>query len=84
MAKAQYLLCAESSRSLLVVLQALDASGKDGVVRHVFIAMIPQGTSASSFKQPSELEAATFRRDSSDFLFAADTRGRKWPRPLAG
>jgi len=50
MAKVQYLLYADSSQLLLVVLQALDASGKDGVVRHVFSAMNPQGTSVFSFK----------------------------------
>ena len=44
MAKVQYLLYADGSKSLLVVLQALDAGGKDGVVRHVFTAMNPQGT----------------------------------------
>jgi PPK2 family polyphosphate:nucleotide phosphotransferase len=58
MAKAQYLLYADGSKSLLVVLQALDAGGKDGVVRHVFTAMNPQGTLVSSFKEPSSLEAA--------------------------
>jgi polyphosphate kinase 2 (PPK2 family) len=41
MAKLQYLLCADGNQSLLVVLQALDAGGKDGVVRHVFGAMNP-------------------------------------------
>ena len=65
MAKAQYLLYADGSQSLLVVLQALDAGGKDGVVRHVFSAMNPQGTSVFSFKQPSKLEAAH------DFLWRA-------------
>jgi len=65
MAKAQYLLYADGSQSLLVVLQALDAGGKDGVVRHVFSAMNPQGTSVVSFKQPSKLEAAH------DFLWRA-------------
>jgi PPK2 family polyphosphate:nucleotide phosphotransferase len=58
MAKAQYLLYADGSKSVLVVLQALDAGGKDGVVRHVFTAMNPQGTLVSSFKQPSHFEAA--------------------------
>jgi polyphosphate kinase 2 (PPK2 family) len=33
--KLQYLLYADGSQSLLVVLQALDAAGKDGVIRHV-------------------------------------------------
>ena len=49
LAKAQYLLYADGSKSLLVVLQALDAGGKDGVVRHVFTAMNPQGTLVASF-----------------------------------
>ncbi len=65
MAKAQYLLYADGNQSLLVVLQALDAGGKDGVVRHVFTAMNPQGTLVFSFKQPSMVEAAH------DFLWRA-------------
>ena len=65
LAKAQYLLYADGNQSLLVVLQALDAGGKDGVVRHVFSAMNPQGTLVSSFKQPSKIEAAH------DFLWRA-------------
>src|SRR5437588_9133510 len=36
MARLQYLLYADGSQSLLVVLQGLDAAGKDGVMRHVF------------------------------------------------
>jgi polyphosphate kinase 2 (PPK2 family) len=65
LAKSQYLLYADGSKSLLVVLQGLDAGGKDGVVRHVFTAMNPQGTLVSSFKQPSKIEAAH------DFLWRA-------------
>jgi PPK2 family polyphosphate:nucleotide phosphotransferase len=65
MAKLQYLLYADGNRSLLMVLQALDAGGKDGVVRHVFSAMNPQGTSVFGFRQPSRLEAAH------DFLWRA-------------
>jgi hypothetical protein len=42
MDKLQYLLYANGSKSLLVVLQALDAAGKDGVVRHLFSGMNPQ------------------------------------------
>ena len=53
MAQLQYLLYADGNQSLLVVLQALDAGGKDGVVRHVFGAMNPQGTWVFGFKQPS-------------------------------
>src|SRR6516165_10355086 len=41
MDKLQYLLYADGSQSLLVVLQALDAAGKDGVIRHVFSGMNP-------------------------------------------
>jgi PPK2 family polyphosphate:nucleotide phosphotransferase len=61
----QYLLYADGDQSLLVVLQALDAAGKDGVVRHVFTGMNPQGTSVFGFKQPSKEEAAH------DFLWRA-------------
>jgi len=68
MAKLQYLLYADGKQSLLVVLQALDAGGKDGVVRHVFSAMNPQGTSVFGFKQPSKLEAAH------DFLWRTHLR----------
>ena len=49
-------LYAEGSRSVLVVLQGLDASGKDGVVRAVFEGVNPQGCRAYSFKAPSSTE----------------------------
>ena len=65
MDKLQYLLYADGEQSLLVVLQALDAAGKDGVVRHLFSGMNPQGTSVFGFKQPSKEEAAH------DFLWRA-------------
>ncbi len=65
MQKLQYLLYADGDRSLLVVLQALDAAGKDGTVRHVFSAMNPQGTVVHGFKQPSKEELAH------DFLWRA-------------
>jgi len=68
MAKLQYLLYADAEQSLLVVLQALDAAGKDGVVRHLFSGMNPQGTSVCAFKQPSQLELAH------DFLWRAHLR----------
>ena len=54
MEKLQYLLYADGSKSLLVVLQALDAADKDGVIRHLFSGMNPQGTSVFGFKQPSK------------------------------
>ncbi|MGA7323200.1 MAG: PPK2 family polyphosphate kinase [Rhodomicrobium sp.] len=56
--KAQYLLYADGSQSLLVVLQGLDASGKDGTIRHLFSGMNPQGTSVAAFKQPTAVELA--------------------------
>jgi len=68
MDKLQYLLYAGGEKSLLVVLQALDAAGKDGVIRHLFSGMNPQGTSVFAFKQPSKYEA------SHDFLWRAHLR----------
>lgn len=54
----QYQLYAEHKKSLLIILQALDAGGKDGVVRHVIGTMNPQGCRVVSFKQPSAEELA--------------------------
>ena len=48
----------EGTRSLLVVLQAMDTGGKDGTISHVFRAMNPQGVEIASFKQPTEEELA--------------------------
>ena len=47
------LLYAEHKRSLLIVLQGMDASGKDGTIKHVMSGVNPQGCSVTSFKQPS-------------------------------
>ena len=49
-------LWAEGRRSLLVVLQGLDASGKDGTVKHVFLGLNPLATRATAFGQPSKEE----------------------------
>jgi len=51
-------LYAESTRSLLVVLQAMDAGGKDGTVKHVFAGVNPQGVRVTSFKVPTDVELA--------------------------
>jgi PPK2 family polyphosphate:nucleotide phosphotransferase len=51
-------LYAERTRSILVVLQGLDASGKDGVIRSVFIGVNPLGIRATSFGVPTETELA--------------------------
>jgi len=58
MAALQFQLFAEQKRSLLICLQAPDAGGKDGVVRHVISSMNPQGCRVVGFKQPSTLEHA--------------------------
>jgi PPK2 family polyphosphate:nucleotide phosphotransferase len=50
-------LWAENRRSVLVVLQAMDAGGKDGTIKHVFEGVNPQATRVTSFKQPTDLEA---------------------------
>ena len=49
-------LYAEHTRALLLVLQGLDASGKDGTIRRVFTGVNPQGCQVESFKEPSHLE----------------------------
>ena len=52
----QELLYAEGKHRVLIVLQAMDTGGKDGVVRHVFEGVNPSGVRVASFKQPSTLE----------------------------
>jgi PPK2 family polyphosphate:nucleotide phosphotransferase len=56
MERLQYRLYADASQSLLVVLQGLDAAGKDGTIRHLFSGMNPQGVSVFAFKEPTEPE----------------------------
>jgi PPK2 family polyphosphate:nucleotide phosphotransferase len=51
-------LWAERKRSMLIVLQAMDAGGKDGTIRKVFGAFDPQGTEVASFGVPTEEELA--------------------------
>lgn len=52
----QNLLYAEANHSLLVVIQGMDASGKDGLIKDVFGAMNPQGVKVQSFKTPTKEE----------------------------
>jgi len=59
----QNLLFAGHNHALLVVIQGIDGSGKDGVIRNVFTSMNPQGVSVISFKTPTEEEL------SHDFLW---------------
>ena len=49
---AQELLWATDRFALLVVLQAMDAAGKDGTIKHVMSGVNPQGCRVASFKQP--------------------------------
>ncbi|MGZ3690956.1 MAG: polyphosphate kinase 2 family protein [Pseudobdellovibrio sp.] len=63
MDKLQYKMYAESKHSLLIVLQGLDAAGKDGVIKHVLAGMNPQGCTVTPFKQPTSEE------QSHDFLW---------------
>lgn len=59
----QNLLFAESKHALLVIIQGMDASGKDGVIRNVFTSMNPQGVMVKGFKAPTAEEL------SHDFLW---------------
>src|SRR5579864_2606653 len=54
----QELLFAEHKHKLLVVLQGMDTSGKDGTVRHVMRGVSPQSVRAVPFKQPTPAELA--------------------------
>jgi len=56
LAELQQLLYADKRHALLIVLQALDAGGKDGTVRHVMSGANPQGCVVTSFKQPTPEE----------------------------
>jgi polyphosphate kinase 2 (PPK2 family) len=59
----QNLLYAENKHSVLVVIQGLDASGKDGLIRDVLGVLNPQGVTVKSFKAPTQEEL------SHDFLW---------------
>lgn len=63
LAALQERLYAEGTQSLLMVLQARDAGGKDGTIKHVLYGLNPQGVSVTSFKVPTPLEL------SHDFLW---------------
>lgn len=57
MADLQERLYAENRHAVLIVLQAMDAAGKDGTIRHVMTGLNPQGTQVVSFKAPSSEES---------------------------
>jgi len=56
LAEYQSRLAAQDTYGVIVVLQAMDAAGKDGTIRHVMSGVNPQGVQVSSFKQPSATE----------------------------
>ena len=56
LAQQQDLLYAQNRYALLVIIQGLDASGKDGIVKHVMSGLNPQGCQVTSFKAPSQEE----------------------------
>jgi PPK2 family polyphosphate:nucleotide phosphotransferase len=68
MAGLQDKLYAQNQWALLLIFQAMDAAGKDGVIKHVFSGVNPQGCEVSSFKQPSVEEL------DHDFLWRATNR----------
>ncbi len=63
LSELQNLLFAENKHSVLVVIQGMDASGKDGVIKNIFTSMNPQGVNVQSFKTPTAEEL------SHDFLW---------------
>lgn len=63
LAELQEMLYAQGKYSLLIVLQAMDAGGKDGTIKHVFDSVNPQGVRVTSFKAPTAEEL------SHDFLW---------------
>jgi PPK2 family polyphosphate:nucleotide phosphotransferase len=54
----QLALYASASKSLLVIFQGMDASGKDGAIKNVFVDVNPMGVHVISFKKPTETEFA--------------------------
>ncbi|HTX01137.1 MAG TPA: PPK2 family polyphosphate kinase [Acidimicrobiales bacterium] len=74
LAELQERLAAQASNGVLLVLQGLDASGKDGTIKHVMTGVNPQGVDVHSFKVPSVEELAH------DWMWryqrAAPSRGR--------
>ena len=53
LAELQDILYAQNVHSLLIIFQAMDATGKDGAIKHVMSGLNPQSCQVKSFKQPS-------------------------------
>jgi PPK2 family polyphosphate:nucleotide phosphotransferase len=54
----QQMLYAESKHKVLIVLQGMDSSGKDGTIKHVFRTINPLGVRVANFKRPNDVELA--------------------------
>jgi polyphosphate kinase 2 (PPK2 family) len=63
LANEQEMLYAQDRRSLLIILQAMDAAGKDSTIKHVMSGINPQGCQVFSFKHPTYVDI------SHDFLW---------------
>lgn len=57
-AELQYKMLAEGKRSILIIFQGMDSSGKDGATKNVFSKCSPSGVSVTSFKKPTDEEFA--------------------------
>ncbi len=68
MREQQDKLYAQRNWAVLIVLQAMDAAGKDGLIKHVMAGVNPQGCQVYSFKQPSEEEL------NHDYMWRSNTR----------
>ena len=66
LAEMQDVLYAQNTYALLIIVQAMDAAGKDGVIKHVMSGVNPQGCQVTSFKAPSAEEL------DHDFLWRAE------------
>ena len=58
LADLQQMLYAESKHKMLIVLQGMDTSGKDGTIKHVFRTINPVGVKVADFKRPNDVELA--------------------------
>jgi PPK2 family polyphosphate:nucleotide phosphotransferase len=68
LAEYQDRLAAQRTRGVLLILQAMDAAGKDGTIRHVMTGVNPQGVAVHGFKVPTDVERAH------DFLWRYSTK----------
>ena len=82
LARQQALLYADNKHSVLVVLQAMDAGGKDGTIKHVFHYVNPQGVRVARYNQPTAVEVRA-RLSLASPPPCAGNRGNRDLQPLA-